>query len=132
MRDLMRILFGMFFIVMALLNTRLAINNPDLYDEFITEDTTLLPLYNTIWQDVVVPAMPYFLAVLVSFELLVGVLILSRGKYVRWGLLAALIFSAALIPANSYTVMNIAFIILALWLLQDQYEEDALTELRGM
>lgn len=131
MRNFIRVLFGLFFIAMAIVNIRVTINNPDLYEEFITDDTALLPVYNSVWHDVIVPALPYFLVLLVLFELAVGCFMLTQGKPVKWSLLAAAAFTAVLIPANIYTLANIILTVILVWLLLDEdYDRSFLEQIK--
>jgi hypothetical protein len=131
MRNFVRVLFGLFFIAMAIVNVRVTIHNPDLYEEFITEDSTLLPLYNSLWHDLVVPGLPYFLVLLVVFEIAVGYFMLTRGNVVKWSLLAAAIFTLALVPANPYTVFNVFLTLILIWLIvEDEYDSSFLDLIR--
>ncbi|MCI0709283.1 MAG: hypothetical protein L0154_03890 [Chloroflexi bacterium] len=131
MRNFVRVLFGLFFIAMAIVNIRVTINNPDLYEEFITEDTALLPVYYSVWHNLIVPGLPYFLVLLVVFEFAIGYFMLTQGKPVKWSLLAATVFTTALVPANSYTFANIILTVILVWLLvADDYDRSFFDQIK--
>jgi hypothetical protein len=131
MRNFVRVLFGLFFIAMAIINIRVTIHNPDLYEEFITEDTAIVPVYNSLWHDVIVPALPYFLVLLIAFEVAVGYFMLTRGKAVKWSLVAAAVFTTALVPANPYMVNNVVLTGILIWLLaEDDYDRSFFEQVR--
>jgi hypothetical protein len=120
--NILRITFGFILLAGAAANAVLGLTQPDLYTSFA--DVALLPLYRNLWRSVVLPYLGIWLALVVAFELLTGLLILSRGTWAKVGLAAALLFFLFLVPFwwQGGALINILFAVLVAWLLRYDYD----------
>jgi hypothetical protein len=60
-------------------------------------ETSLLPFARDLWATLIVPNIALFTLLLAAFELTTGVLILSKGKYVKLGLAMSILFNLYLV-----------------------------------
>lgn len=90
------VLLGLIYLGGAVVNFWFFIRNPGIYSSFA--DSAILSIYRETWQELVVPHMRLFLLLVVIFEGLVGIAILSRGQFAKLGHAAALLFQIFLIP----------------------------------
>jgi hypothetical protein len=82
-----RIFLGIFFLVMAIgVNVVLVLTAPNLFVALGTEDA-LIPLYRWFFENVVAVAPPVFGLLAAAYEITIALMMLSRGKYVKWGLI---------------------------------------------
>jgi hypothetical protein len=74
---------------------------------------------------VVLPRLGLFLALVIIFEVITGVLLLSRGPYAQLGLLFAAAYTAFLVPFwwGGGGLINILLFLLIVWLLRFGYSE---------
>lgn len=100
-----RSFFGLFFFAMAGVNSYLLFSDLHSFDSFT--DLTFLPFYRDVWYDLIVPNLFWWVVLLIGFELTVGALLLSKGIFVKVGLIGAIVFCLALVPANPQTLYNI-------------------------
>jgi len=113
--NIVRIIFGFVLLAGAAANAYLTLTQPEVYVTFA--DTALIPLYRNLWQTLVVPYLRFWLALVIVLELTLAVLILSKGKWVKVGLVSAIIFFLLLVPFwwEGGAIINIVFaLILAL------------------
>jgi hypothetical protein len=122
-----RVILGIFFLIMALaVNLPLALNNPSIYVEAGRE--ALLPIYKLFFTVVIAWNPPLFVFPLIVFESIVGLLILSKGRLVKLGLVAGVLFCLAITPINSMTITN-PFLALAIGLLlHKNFDQSVLTQ----
>lgn len=110
-----RIILGFFFLAMALIvNLPMVLNNPAIFVEAGRE--ALLPIYKWFFTVVIAWNPPLFVYPLILFEIIVGLLILSKGHWVKLGLLAGTLFCLVITPIGIMAVTNPA-IALAIGLL---------------
>ena len=101
-----RIFIGTFFIVMALgVNALLSFMAPDVFVSIGTAEP-LIPFYAWFFQYVVVVVPPVVGLVAAAGEIGVGLLILSRGRRVKLGLIGAIVFLLVIIPLGVWTLPN--------------------------
>ncbi|VXC22056.1 conserved membrane hypothetical protein [Arthrobacter sp. 9AX] len=101
-----RIFIGIFFIVMALgVNALLSFIAPELFVSLGT-DKPLIPFYAWIFENVVAAAPPVVGIVAAAGEITVGLLILSRGRRVKLGLIGAIVFLLIITPLGVWTLPN--------------------------
>ena len=86
-----RAFFGVGYLVGSIVHVRFAIANNPIYEAF--GKTALIPGFRDLWSSVVMPNITFFALLLAAFEMTTGMLILSRGKYVRIGLTASVLFN---------------------------------------
>ena len=90
---------GIFFLVMALgVNVSVLFSNPTLFA--VAGANALLPLYRWFFSEVLARYPLPFVTALIFFETTLGILILSRGRAVRLGLIAASLFCLFLTPVG--------------------------------
>ncbi|WP_455834314.1 hypothetical protein [Pseudarthrobacter siccitolerans] len=101
-----RIFIGIFFIVMALgVNALLSILAPEVFISLGTGEP-LIPLYVWLFENVVAVAPAVFGIVAAAGEITVGLLILSRGRRVKLGLMGAIAFLLVITPLGVWTLPN--------------------------
>jgi hypothetical protein len=129
--NILRIIFGFILLAGAAANTAMGLAQPDLYTSFA--DVALLVLYRDLWQSLVLPYLGIWLALVVAFELTTGLLILSRGVWVKVGLAAALLFFLFLVPFwwQGGALINVLFIVIVAWLLRYDYDRSILDIIAG-
>lgn len=122
-QDVIRLLLAVAFFVGAAANAVMILTAPDIYEGFA--DLSFLRFYRTLWRGVVLPRLGLFLALVIIFEVIVGVLLLSRGPYAQLGLILAAGYAAFLVPFwwGGGGLINIALFFLILWLLRFSYGE---------
>lgn len=126
-----RLLVALLFAVSALgINTFYTLRHPEMFDDLAR--LAVLPPYRGLLASVIRPlAMPFTL-LLIAFELAVTVFVLARGKAVKFGLLAAIIFELALIPGVAvYGLVNLVLAAGQALLLRRTYPRSLLDHLRG-
>jgi hypothetical protein len=128
-RNAARIGFGGFFLGMAAINTTVTLPNAaDTYQAFADLSW---PGFEWLVLHVVRPVGVPFTVLLIAFEIGVTVLVLSKGRRVRLGLLAALGFMIGLAPFISwYELGNVPLMAWALLLLGRDYDRSLLNVLR--
>jgi hypothetical protein len=101
-----RIFTGVFFIVMAIaVNWVVAIVAPDLFVGLGT-DAPLLGLYEWVFGDIVALA-PQLVGIVTGIgEVALGVLMLSRGRWVTLGLAGGVAFLLLITPVGLWTLPN--------------------------
>lgn len=116
-----RIFVGIFFIVMAVaVNGVLSILAPHLFVR-LGADAPLIPLYAWFFGDVVAVA-PQAVGVLAALgEIIIGALILSRGRRAKLGLIGAISFLLIITPVGIWTLPNPVMAAGLAWLLTKDY-----------
>jgi hypothetical protein len=125
-RNAARIAFGGFFLAMATYNTTVVLPNAaESYTNIANE--LAWPGFDWLMLHLVVPAAVPFNVLLIAFEVGVAILVLSKGRRVRVGLLAAVAFMLGLAPLMSwYELANVPLIAGALALLARDYDRSLL------
>lgn len=117
-----RIFLGVFFLVMALgVNVVLVLISPDLFVGLGTNDALIL-LYRWFFQNVVALAPPLFGLLAAAYEVTIALLILSKGRYVKWGLIGGIVFLIAITPLGVWTLANPILAMATAYLLTKEYE----------
>jgi hypothetical protein len=100
-----RILFGLMYLGGALANIMLThFNGPDSYHSFA--DNALLGFYKDAWAEVAIPNMTLFIALLVAFEITLGLLFLSSRRFLRIALLGGILFCWGTVPFSTQVLMS--------------------------
>jgi hypothetical protein len=125
-RNAARIAFGGFFVAMATYNATVVL--PDAAASYTNIANNLAwPGFDWLMLHLVVPAAVPFTVALIAFEVGVAVLVLSKGRRVRVGLLAAIAFMIGLAPLMSwYELGNVPLVAWALALLARDYDRSLL------
>ncbi len=125
-----RIFMGCFFVLMAIgVNVVVTLVNPGIYVEF--SKTAFIPLYRWVVLNVVALAPVLFGLGLATFELVLAALMLSKGQYVRLGLISAILFQLAITPASTETLACPVFALALALLLRKEYDRSLLDMLRA-
>ena len=100
-----RIFVGLFFWLMAIgVNLRLAITNPQSFVDFV--NGAYLGLYRDWFAPIVAWSPRLFALATAGFELVVGGLILGRGRAVKVGLAGAILFLLGITPLGKEELPN--------------------------
>jgi len=75
-----RLLWGVAFLISSAVNLVMTLPNPELYGEFA--DLTFLPWYRSLLLSVAVPHAELVSALVVLFEFITALMLLSKGKAV--------------------------------------------------
>jgi hypothetical protein len=124
-----RIFVGLFFGVMGLgIHGALIATNPQSYVDFAADAPWAI--YRDIGMSLTEPNPLAFGIFMLSFETVTAALILSRGRAVRWGLLAAIVFLLGITPLGLEEVPNVALAAGIAFLLTQEFPTDVWTLLR--
>jgi hypothetical protein len=116
-----RIVIGIFFLVMALgANLTIVLIDPHLY--VLAGEHALLPVYRWFFTSVLAWNPVVFVIPLIGFETAVGALILSRGRWVRWGLLLGMLFCIAISPLGIEDLTGLALALALALLLRQRFD----------
>ena len=112
-----RVFLGFFYLVMALgINVVLVFVAPD---QFVALGTSapLIPLYQWFFAEVVARSPVLFGLLAAAYEIAVGVLLLSRGRHVTWGIIGGIVHLIGITPLGVWTLANpiMALALAALW-----------------
>jgi len=100
-----RILFGLMYLGGAVANITLTVlNGPDSYHSFA--DNALLSFYRDAWANVVIPNMTLFIALLIAYELTLGILFLSSRRFLKIALAGGIIFCWATVPFSTQVLIS--------------------------
>src|SRR5918995_5839852 len=87
-----RIFLGLFFLVMAIgVNVVLVFVAPDQFVALGTNDA-IVPLYRWFFENVVALAPPLFGLLAAAYEITIALMMLSKDKHVKWGLIGGIVF----------------------------------------
>jgi len=130
-RDIVRLIFALIFLLGAIANTYMGLFTPSVYETFA--DGSILPLYRNLWNTLVYPWIRLFLIPVVLVELSLAWLLLKSGTYVKVGLGIALAFTLFLVPFwwQGGAVANLLLALPLLWLLRHDYPRSILEILKG-
>lgn len=95
MKNAVRLFIVPWYLLGWILHVYLATTNPGLYQNF--GSTALIPALKTIWQAWIMPNIVAFTLVLAAFELLVGFMLAGKGRPVKYGLVASILFNMFLV-----------------------------------
>jgi hypothetical protein len=125
-----RIFVGIFFLVMAVgVNVVLVLVAPDLFIALGTNDP-LIPLYRWFFENVVAVAPPLFGLLAAAYEVTIALMMLSKGKYVKWGLIGGIVFLIGITPLGTWTLVNPVLALALAYLLTKEYDRGFLEMLR--
>jgi hypothetical protein len=129
-RNAARVAFGGFILAMAAYNTTVTLPNAAASYTDIANDLAW-PGFDWLLLHLVVPAAVPFTLLLIAFEVGVAAMVLSKGRWVRVGLLAAVAFMIGLAPLMSwYELANVPLVAWALALLTRDYDRSLLDMVR--
>ncbi|HEU5098436.1 MAG TPA: hypothetical protein VFU22_05425 [Roseiflexaceae bacterium] len=115
-----RIVAGLFFLLITLgINLTLLVVNVGLY--MIYGSQALLPIYRWFFREVVALSPSLFVLLLIVYETIIGLLMLSKGRYVRLGLAGGILFLLAITPLSLDTLGNLGMAGALALLLRQEY-----------
>ena len=121
-----RIFLGLFFLVMAIgVNVVLVFVAPDQFVALGTNDA-IVPLYRWFFENVVALAPPLFGLLAAAYEITIALLMLSKGRYARWGLIGGIVFLIAITPLGTWTLANPILAVALAYLLTKEYDRSLL------
>jgi hypothetical protein len=105
-----KIVTGIFFLIMAFgVNVPVLLTDPTLFA--VAGEKAFLPVYRWFFTEILINYPIPFVVALILFEATTGVLILSKGKSMNLGLLAASLFCLFLVPVGLEEITSPALII---------------------
>jgi hypothetical protein len=117
-----RIFVGVFFLLMAVgVNVVLVLVAPDQFVALGTE-APVLPPYEWFFANIVALAPPVFGLLAATYEIAVAHLMLSKGRYAKWGLLGGIAFLVAITPLGVWTLGNPIMAVALAYLLTKEYD----------
>ncbi len=95
--NIARIVFGILYLGGAVANTTLTIlNGTEFYYSFA--DAALIPFYREAWAILIVPNMTLFIALLITFEITLGLLFIIKRRFMKIALIIGIIFCLGTAP----------------------------------
>jgi hypothetical protein len=85
-------------------------------------DAALIPLYRWFFENVVALVPPLFGLLAAAYEITIALIILSKGRYVKWGLLGGIVFLIGIMPLGVWTLANPILAVAIAYLLTKEYE----------
>ncbi len=95
LRTFARSFVALWYLLGWLSHVYLALFSPETYRVFGA--TALIPGFANLWGALIMPHITIFALMLAAFEIVVGGLLISRGRWVKAGLALSLLFNAFLI-----------------------------------
>lgn len=95
MRKVIRLFVAPWYLLGWLSHVYLGLVNPRIYAVF--SETAIIPGYANFWNSMVMPSITFLAFLLAGFEILVGCLLLSEGKWVKAGVVLSILFNLFLI-----------------------------------
>jgi hypothetical protein len=121
-----RIFMGIFFLVMAIgVNVVLVLVAPNLFVALGTNDA-IIPLYRWFFENVVALAPPLFGLLAAAYEITIALMMLSKDKYVKWGLIGGIVFLIGITPLGVWTLANPILALTLTYLLTREYDRSLL------
>jgi hypothetical protein len=93
--DIARAFFALWYLAGSIIHVVVGTRRPEFYRPF--GQTALLALPRRVWNGVVMPHITVFALLLAAFELVTGVLIISKGMWTRIGLVCSILFNLCLV-----------------------------------
>jgi hypothetical protein len=137
-----RVFFALWYLLGSLVHLKFALTDTRVYAQF--GSSSLFTVSRDLWTSIVMPHITFFALVLAAFEMATGILILSKGRFVKSGLAASVSFNVFLLqlglgwPATPGTwsdflhnrLPNLLFALLQLPLFRVRFDESLLELLR--
>ena len=121
-----RIFMGIFFLVMAIgVNVVLVLVAPNLFVALGTNDA-IIPLYRWFFENVVALAPPLFGLLAAAYEITIALMMLSKDKYVKWGLIGGIVFLIGITPLGVWILANPILALTLAYLLTREYDRSLL------
>ena len=116
-----RVFLGIFFLAMGIgVNLAFLLTQPDFV--YVYGRNSWWPLYRTLTERIIGASTGVFGIALIVFEVLMGVFLLSRGVWVKIGLIATMVFVLALIPISPAQIAWVGPVVANCYLLTSRFE----------
>jgi len=132
MRNVLRVFIALWYLLGWMSHVYLVFSAPETYQIF--GNTAMLPAYVHFWQNIIMPHITILALLLAGFELIVGAMLISKGKWVKTGLVLSIMFNLFLVqmglgiesadPLSHFSfnrLPNLIFIVLQIPLFWGQY-----------
>ena len=117
-----RIFVGIFFLIMAVgVNVVLVLVAPDQFVALGT-DAPVVSLYRWFFENVVALVPPLFGLLAAGYEVTIALMMLFKGRYVKWGLIGGIVFLIAITPLGVWTLGNPIMALALAYLLTKEYD----------
>ena len=117
-----RIFVGIFFLIMAVgVNVVLVLVAPDQFVALGT-DAPVVWLYRWFFENVVALVPPLFGLLAAGYEITIALMMLFKGRYVKWGLIGGIVFLIAITPLGIWTLGNPIMALALAYLLTKEYD----------
>jgi hypothetical protein len=110
-------------------NVVLVLVAPDQFVALGTDAPIFVP-YEWFFGNVVALAPPVFGLLAAAYEIAVALLMLSKGRYVKWGLIGGICFLVTITPLGVWTIGNPIMALALAYLLTKEYRRSPLQMLR--
>jgi hypothetical protein len=125
-----RVFLGIFFLVMAIgVNVVMVFVDPESYIGLGAG--SFFPLYRWVFSNLVALAPPLFVLPVAAFEITIALLMLSKGRYVKWGLIGGIVFLIGITPLGLWTLANPVMALALALLLRKEYDRSIIEMLRS-
>ncbi len=104
----------------ALLHILLGLSNPGVYRSL--GETALLPFYRDLFATTPIYGAQFPL-LLAGLHLIIGLLILHRGVYVRWGSVGGIVLQALFAPVGWWGFLNIGLVVVQAMMLAHTFDD---------
>jgi hypothetical protein len=117
-----RIFLGFFFLVMAIgINIVTVVIDPQSYIEM--GKNALIPFYRWVFLNIISLNPALFVLPIAVFQIIIGLLMLNKGKYVRIGLIGGIIFLVIISPLGIESLPNLVLAEALGWLLGKEFDK---------
>ncbi|HWI60246.1 MAG TPA: hypothetical protein VNT75_00265 [Symbiobacteriaceae bacterium] len=124
-----RLFLGFFYLLMALgVNGTLCLVGPEWFVEL--GRNSAIPFYQSFFTDVVAKAPLLFGIMALVYEATVGLLLLSRGKWVKVGAVMAMIHLIGILPLDAWSLPNAVMAVTFQYLLSKEYPLSLIDQFR--
>lgn len=127
--DILRVVLGLVFVVSGISNVYTAYSSPEEYRGF--SETALLQVCSDIIDSVSQSLMQILLALVGVYEFLLGLLVLSKGFYVRVGLLMGILFALAISMLGVEELAALALVPIFVYMLTKDFDKSAIGLVRS-
>jgi hypothetical protein len=126
------IVLGIFYLIMAIgVNLVLVIVAPDQFVALGTSEPLLAP-YHWFFSVVVAAAPRAFGVLAAAYEIAVGLLLLSKGRQVTWGVIGGMVHLIGITPLGTWTLANPVLALALALLLRKQYDQNFLELIQSL
>lgn len=118
--NIVRSCFGITYILSSLINLFFAVSNPEVYRAWA--DTALLPLYRELMLNISTPLLQLCLITVVVCQVIIGLLVLGKNLFVKFGLFGGMVFHLGITPWGLFNLPNLVFVGVLFWLFKYHYD----------